>query len=106
MFFISYRYGDDEAICNCGEGNEKESFKYYDEKWCCTNSTCSIDRRRFDGNAQEVSCKGRVLKLQEPCENHIEGKRCNFYQNDEYRNYKAERSFKDACNDQRYFLLI
>ena len=90
-------------MCNCGEGNNKSSFKYDDGKWCCTNSTCNIDKRDNKyGRPNKVSCKGRALKLEEQCEDHIEGKRCNTYPEDEWRNRDAERSFIDACNDQRY----
>ena len=56
-------------------------------------------------NITTVTCTGKAISLEEQCPNQEEVPICNQYPNDKYRNFLAERSFIDICNDNRYLCL-
>ena len=77
-------------------GNITESFEKNDNKWCCQNS---LEHCVEDGFF-DVKCTGKAISLQEQCSSQQNGHGCNDYRDDQYRNYRAARSYINLCNDR------
>ena len=82
----------------------------------CTNGplfsdNCTVVEKYSEswrkGEPKIVNCTGAALSLKEQCKKKKEeSPSCNFYPNDEDRNYYAPRSHVDICNDNRYDLKV
>ena len=87
---------DENRMCTCGD----EIFGKRDQKWCCNNSTCtgkggnSLGYWSGEGNNWiGAECTGRALNLTEACD-----QKCNFYLEDEWRNYEGVLRSHMPCN--------
>ena len=54
----------------------------------------------FFRETTDTLATGKAISLKDQCPNE-EKHACNMYPNDDYRNYHAQRSYIDVCNDNR-----
>ena len=99
--FLQNRYRDyGKANCKCGN----TTFGVFDGKWCCPNKgeECDIDGKddRY-GWPNHVTCKSaKALNLTQQCVNQEKSKRCSYFPEDKDRNWSADRSHMDVCQDR------
>ena len=100
--FSCYRYKT--GTCKCGVGTNITEFKKDDGLWCCksTKDDCKVEKLDSDGDAIVVNCIGHPIPLMQQChDGDISTPRCNYYPDDENRNFVAKRAFLDVCQDNR-----
>ena len=82
-------------------GSNVTDIKKDDDLWCCksTKDDCTVELNSY---GTVVNCIGHPIPLTQQChDGDISTPRCNYYPDDEDRNYKAKRAFLDVCQDNR-----
>ena len=94
--FSSYRYYT--GTCKCGVGSNITEFKKEDDLWCCKSTKDDCIKEDW----KTVNCIGHPIPLTQQChDGDISTPRCNYYPEEETRNYRAKRAFLDVCQDNR-----
>merc|ERR1712173_369762 len=97
-----WRCGDkclsSEGICNCIMHNRTSQIRFNDGRWCCQSisNECTLEYK-YHYVPMIVNCIGTSIPLTQQCLNEeTQSSTCNFYPEDQYRNFLAIRSYIDV----------